>query len=219
MERKNIFYVLISFFTLILLALTRKYIVSGNFINYIIYFVMLIFYFGLIKCVNSLIIDALKSENKFERWVGILFIPLIFFLLIGAFTIFIKEALESGNLDVYILFYSVVSFGYILNMSAKYLSLIKDELQIYYKLFIAYIIICNMSLAIGIYDYTVYATPEILRRSEILFNESIMKGFTDCMGNGLKIAMGGLKNLEYHFVLAWFAGGALIKNKLFDVKY
>ena len=216
MERKNVFYVLISFFTLILLALTRKYIVSGNFINYIIYFVMLIFYFGLIKCVNSLIIDALKSENKFERWVGILFIPSIFFLLIGAFTIFINEALDSGNFYIYMFIYNLVSFRYILNMSAKYLPFVTNEYKMYYKLFIAFIISCNALLTIGIYDYTVYATSELLKKSEILFKESILKGFIDCMGNGLKIIMGNFKNLECLFVLSWLAGGYLLKKKLFD---
>ena len=184
-----------------------------------IYFVMLIFYFGVIKCVNSLIIDALKSENKFERWVGILFIPSIFFLLIGAFTIFIKEALDSGNFYIYMFLYNVVSFWYILNMAARYLPLIRNEYKIYYKLFVASVIACNALLTTGIYDYTVYATPEILRKSELLFNESILKGFIDCIGNGLKIIMGNFKNLECLFVLAWFAGGILIKKKLFDAKY
>lgn len=219
MGRKNILYVFISFLALILLALIRTYIVSEKIIDYIIYFVMLIFYFGLIECVNLLIIDALKAKTKSEKWVGILFIPSIFFLLIGAFTIFIKEALDSGIFYIYMFLYNVVSFWYILNMTARYLPLIRNEYKFYYKLFVASVIACNALLTTGIYDYTVYATPEILRKSELLFNESVLKGFIDCIGNGLKIVMGNFKNLECLFVLAWFAGGVLIKKKLFDVKY
>lgn len=219
MKRENVLYVLICFFTLILLALTKKDIISDKIIDYINYILMIIFYFELIECVNYLIIKSFNGNSKLDRYIGKLFIPSIFFLIIGAFCIFMKEALDTGNFYIYMFFYNLISFWYILNIFTKYLPFISSKYKFYYKLFVASIIVFNALLIVGIYDYTVYATPEILQKSEGLFDESVLKGFIDCMGNGLKIIMGGLKNLECLFVLSCIAGGALIKEKLFDEKY